>query len=93
MKTHLLIAALALPLLLAGCETAYVGRHPHRYGYVERETYYHRPYRRSAIVVESRPSYYRPYAPRTEVRYYNDSDGRYYYSGGRRVYVNAGVYY
>lgn len=94
MKSLLFIPVLALPLLFTGCETTVVERHPHHYGYVERETYYHRPYRRNVVVVESRPAYYRPYyAPRTEVRYYHDYRGRYYYRGGRRIYVNAGVYY
>ena len=93
MKTCLLIAAIAFPLLLTGCETAYVRHHPHRYGYVGRESYYHDPYRRNSVVVESRPSDYRPYAPRTEVRYYNDANGCFHYRGGRRIYVKAGVYY
>lgn len=94
MKPTLLIPVLTLPLLLAACETAVVERHPRRAAYVERDEYYYRrhsyrPYRREVAVVETRP-YYRP---QVEVRYYNDYRGRYYVRDGRRVYVNAGVYY
>ena len=51
-------------------------------------------YYRTDSVVEPRPGYRNPdYAPRTTIRYYNDSRGRYYYNGSRRIYVNAGVIY
>jgi pyruvate carboxylase len=42
--------------------------------------------RRDVTVVDPRP-----YTPRTTVRYYNDTRGRYYLRDGRRVYSDAGV--
>ena len=93
MKTFLLIPVLAVSQLLAGCVVA---PYPHRTVYVDHGYYgyYHRPYRRDVVVYDSGPYYRRSYyAPQTEVRYYNDYRGRYYYRGGRRIYVNAGVYY
>jgi hypothetical protein len=94
MKPFLLIPVLAVPLLLAACEATIVERHPRRVAYVENdEDYYYRPhhrsYRRDVVVVNPRPYY----QPRVEVRYYNDTRGRYYIRDGRRIYVNAGVYY
>jgi hypothetical protein len=92
MKPLLLIPILTLPLLLAACETAVVERYPRRAAYVGHDDHYHhlyRPYRRDVVVVEPR----RYYRPQVEVRYYNDYRGRYYIRGGRRIYVNAGVYY
>jgi hypothetical protein len=96
MKALLLIPIIALPVLFSACETTVVARRPVQPVYVERDDYYyrthprvHRPYRRDVVVVNPRPAY----RPQVEVRYYNDARGRYYFKGGRRVYVNAGVYY
>ena len=44
--------------------------------------------RRAAVVVAPRPFY----GDTVNIRYYNDTRGRYYFRGGRRVYVNATVY-
>lgn len=102
MKPLLLIPVLTLPLLLAACETTVIERHPRRSVYVGRDdsSYRHHPggyyrrdypdrlYRRD-VVVEPRATY----RPQVEVRYYNDTRGRYYIRDGRRIYVNAGVNY
>lgn len=87
-----------------GHDSRYYNRDPYRrdVAVVEtRPTYYRSntvvqprsSYYRTDSVVESRPGYRNPgYAPSTSVRYYNDSRGRYYMNGSRRVYVNAGIY-
>jgi hypothetical protein len=105
MKALFLLPLAALPLFLTACEAVVVDRYPRRtVAYVERDDYYrrHHPYHREAVVVSPRPGYRREtivvnprpaYRPNVEVRYYNDTRGRYYFKGGRRIYVNSGVYY
>lgn len=134
MKNLLFLPIAALPLLLTGCETEVVTRHPSRTVVVERDyrrgpdpryTTADRYDRRTVAVVDARGDrdyddrrVYRPddhrgsvvidpgsarretvvVNPRVsrsqvEVRYQTDSRGRYYIKDGRRVYVNAGVYY
>src|SRR4051794_5328506 len=99
MKSLLLLPLVAIPLLMTGCETTIVERHPRRAAYVERDVVvehprYHRDVvvvnprpRRDVVVVEPRPFYGHPRAD-VQIRYYTDARGRYYWRDGRRIYVN-----
>lgn len=64
-----------------------VDRTPRRH--VDRNVVITTPQARRDVVVTNP----RPYTPRTSVRYYSDSRGRYYIRDGRRVYSDAGVRY
>ena len=83
-----------------------VDRHHHRPSYYDRDVVVDRgPYRpyedRNVIVTNPRPRRTdvvvvnpKPaYRPQVQVRYYNDTRGRYYVKDGRRIYTNAGVHY
>jgi hypothetical protein len=100
MKTALLIPIVSLPLLLSACVVAPA---PRRAVVVEDDVYYRTAPRRPAVVVAPRrpavvvaprrPAVVVAPRPAVGIRYYNDARGRYYFSNGRRIYVNAGVVY
>ena len=45
--------------------------------------------RRNVVVVDPRPNY----QPQVQVRYYNDTRGRYYIRDGRRIYSSSSTLY
>ena len=85
MKAFSLLLLLVAAVIASGCHTVYVDRR--RPVYVDHPGYYYR--RPAPVVVVDRPYhhryYHRPYT--TNIVYYNDHYGRYYWRDGRRIYI------
>ena len=93
MKYLLPLVLVSASILLTGCDTVVVERHPvvvhdhydHYYG----GYYGPHPYARTDVVVVDRPGY-RPgpyYAAPRGVVYIKDKHGRFYWHNGHKVYV------